>query len=278
MEDLNQNLEVEAEESLFDDTEIEEDSLFDDDESDESSAEETEESEGKPAEEETEESAEEEPFMVIRYNHKDRPLNRDQTKALAQKGMNYDEMQQAMQERYDALNRDILRLAQMNNMDVPQYLKSLEDMQVNYAVSRELQVLKEQYPETDETILKELANNRVADRLSKNQSQQAQNRQIEADKQRNEIRRQLEMFERKYPGVDAQNLDQKVYDLMKEGYTLLEAYNEFREEQAQADRTSQDQQKKIEKLNRKNQKKKLGNLNNTDSIMEDDFMAGFLSE
>lgn len=276
MEDLNQNLETE--ESLFDDTEIEEDSLFDDDESDESSAEETEESEGKPAEEETEESAEEEPFMVIRYNHKDRPLNRDQTKELAQKGMNYDEMQQAMQERYDALNRDILRLAQMNNMDVPQYLKSLEDMQVNFAVSRELQVLKEQYPETDEAILKELANNRAADILSKNQVMYAQNRQIEADKQRNEIRRQLEMFERKYPGVDAQNLDQKVYDLMKEGYTLLEAYNEFREEQAQADRTSQDQQKKIEKLNRKNQKKKLGNLNNTDSIMEDDFMAGFLSE
>lgn len=276
MEDLNQNLETE--ESLFDDTEIEEDSLFDDDESDESSAEETEESEGKPAEEETEESAEEEPFMVIRYNHKDRPLNRDQTKELAQKGMNYDEMQQAMQERYDALNRDILRLAQMNNMDVPQYLKSLEDMQVNFAVSRELQALKEQYPETDEAILKELANNRATDILSKNQVMYAQNRQIEADKQRNEIRRQLEMFERKYPGVDAQNLDQKVYDLMKEGYTLLEAYNEFREEQAQADRTSQDQQKKIEKLNRKNQKKKLGNLNNTDSIMEDDFMAGFLSE
>lgn len=275
MEDLNQNVEVE--ESLFDDTEIEEDSLFDDDESDESPAEETEESEGKPAEEEAEESAEE-PFMVIRYNKEDRPLNRDQTKELAQKGMNYDAMQQAMQERYDALNRDILRLAQMNNMDVPQYLKSLEDMQVNYAVSRELQVLKEQYPETDETVLKELANNRVADRLLKNQSQQAQNRQIEADKQRNEIRRQLEMFERKYPGVDAQNLDQKVYDLMKEGYTLLEAYNEFKEEQTKADQTSQDQQKKIEKLNRKNQKKKLGNLNNTDSIMEDDFMAGFLSE
>lgn len=277
MEDLNQNLETE--ESLFeDDTEIEEDSLFDDDESDESSAEETEESEDKPAEEETEETAEEEPFMVIRYNKEDRPLNRDQTKELAQKGMNYDAMQQAMQERYDALNRDILRLAQMNNMDVPQYLKSLEDMQVNYAVSRELQVLKEQYPETDETVLKELANNRVADRLLKNQSQQAQNRQIEADKQRNEIRRQLEMFERKYPGVDAQNLDQKVYDLMKEGYTLLEAYNEFKEEQTKADQISQDQQKKIEKLNRKNQKKKLGNLNNTDSIMEDDFMAGFLSE
>ncbi len=276
MEDLNQNVEVE--ESLFDDSEIEEESLFDDDESDESPAEETEESEGKPAEEETGETAEEEPFMVIRYNKEDRPLNRDQTKELAQKGMNYDAMQQAMQERYDALNRDILRLAQMNNMDVPQYLKSLEDMQVNYAVSRELQVLKEQYPETDETVLKELANNRVADRLLKNQSQQAQNRQIEADKQRNEIRRQLEMFERKYPGVDAQNLDQKVYDLMKEGYTLLEAYNEFREEQTKADRTSQDQQKQIEKLNRKNQRKKLGNLNNTDSIMEDDFMAGFLSE
>lgn len=276
MEDLNQNFETE--ESLFDDTEIEEDNLFDDDESDESPAEETEESEGKPAEEETVETAEEEPFMVIRYNKEDRPLNRDQTKALAQKGMNYDAMQQAMQERYDALNRDILRLAQMNNMDVPQYLKSLEDMQVNYAVSRELQVLKEQYPETDETILKELANNRVADILSKNQSQQAQNRQIEADKQRNEIRRQLDLFERKYPDVDARNLDQKVYDLMKEGYTLLEAYNEFKEEQAQADRTSQDQQKQIEKLNRKNQKKKLGNLNNTDSIMEDDFMAGFLSE
>lgn len=275
MEDLNQNLETE--ESLFDDTEIEEDSLFDDDESDESSAEETEESEDKPAEEETEGSAEE-PFMVIRYNKEDRPLNRDQTKELAQKGMNYDAMQQAMQERYDALNRDILRLAQMNNMDVPQYLKSLEDMQVNFAVSRELQALKEQYPETDEAILKELANNRATDILSKNQVMYAQNRQIEADKQRNEIRRQLEMFERKYPGVDAQNLDQKVYDLMKEGYTLLEAYNEFREEQAQADRTSQDQQKKIEKLNRKNQKKKLGNLNNTDSIMEDDFMAGFLSE
>lgn len=275
MEDLNQNVEVE--ESLFNDSEIEEESLFDD-ESDESSAEETEESEDKPAEEEAEETAEEEPFMVIRYNKEDRPLNRDQTKALAQKGMNYDAMQQAMQERYDALNRDILRLAQMNNMDVPQYLKSLEDMQVNFAVSRELQALKEQYPETDETILKELAGNRVADRLSKNQSQQAQNRQIEADKQRNEIRRQLEMFERKYPGVDAQNLDQKVYDLMKEGYTLLEAYNEFKEEQAKADRTSQDQQKQIEKLNRKNQKKKLGNLNNTDSIMEDDFMAGFLSE
>lgn len=267
MEEINN---IEQEENLFDDIEeTDDESLFDEEDEE---VEETEETEDKPIEEETEEATEEEPFMTIRYNKEDKRLSRDESIELAQKGMNYDHLQG----KYETLNNQLLQLAQMNGMDVAQYLESLNQMQTNYAINQEVKALKEQYPNSDEALLKEIATKRINERIEQNKTQTAQTMNNEAEAQRNEIERQVRTFEKRYPNVAADKLDPKVYDLMKEGYTLLEAYQSYQEEQRLMQNKANQEKQEVERINTKNKKKSLGNIGTSESSNADDFLKGFM--
>ena len=260
---------IEQEESLFDEVDDDE-SLFDEEEDE--TVEETESTEDTPIEEETEEPAEEEPFMTIRYNKEDKKLSRDEAVTMAQKGMNYDHLQG----KYDTLNNRLTQLAQMTGMNVEQYLDSLNTMQSNYALQQEVKALKEQYPNSDESLLKEIAQKRVNERFEQNKAQIAQTMNNEAEVQQKEIERQVAVFEKRYPNVSADKLDQSVYDLMNEGYTLLEAYQTYLDNQRQAKEKEVQQKQEIERINNKNKKKSLGNIGTNESSNADDFMSGFM--
>ena len=268
MEDLNQNLE--QEESLFDEVEeVEDESLFDEEDE---AVEETESTEDTPTEEETEEPAETEPFMTIRYNKEDKALSRDEAITMAQKGMNYDHLQG----KYDTLNNRLTQLAQMTGMNVEQYLEQLNTMQSNYALQQEVKALKEQYPNSDESLLKEIAQKRVNERFEQNKAQIAQTMNNEAEVQQKEIERQVAVFEKRYPNVAADKLDKQVYDMMNEGYTLLEAYQTYLENQRQVKEKEEQQRKEVERINMKNKKKSLGNIGTSENSTNDDFMSGFM--
>lgn len=273
MEDLNQNLETE---NLFDEeVKDEEESLFDEETEEEEAAEETEDTESKPGEESEEETAEEEdnePFMTIRYNKADKGLTKEEAVVLAQKGLNYDHVNGA----YNDLLGKVEHLAKMNEMTVQEYLQSMEEMQMNYAVARELDALKEQYPDTGEEILQEVAMNRVKERNAQTQTQVAHQSQMEADARKNEISRQLDIFEKNYPNERADQLDPMVYDLMKEGYTLMEAYSVYLIQKDAKEQQRANDHQKISALNQKNKKRSIGNTNTNDDVMADDFMKGFL--
>ena len=108
--------------------------------------------------------------------------------------------------------------------------------------------------------------------------QQAQtNTNNEQEARKKEIKRQLDVFERRYPNVNPQELDQKVYDLMNDGLTLLEAYQEVEAEKRSVETQKQQEREKVEKQNQSNAKKGLGNIGNVENIDVDDFLSGFNS-
>lgn len=271
LEDLNQNLE--DEESLFDDVEEidEEESLFDDEE-DEEEVDETEETEGTPTDGDEDEPTEEEPYMIIRYNKEDKKLSKEEAITMAQKGMNYDKVHG----QYNDLFNQVNSLAQINGMDVESYLNSLNQMQVNYAIQQEMKSLKEKYPNSDDELLKDIATRNVNERLEQSKAQVAQSKNSEVELQHKEIERQVAVFEKRYPGVAPDKLDSSVYELMGEGYTLLEAYQTYLENQRTANDKVKEQKQEIDRINAKNKKKSFGNIGTNESSNADDFLSGFM--
>ena len=59
--------------------------------------------------------------------------------------------------------------------------------------------------------------------------------------------------------------------------TMLEAYNEYREEIAHAQAIEQQKKENVKKANENNSKKGLGNVGNVGNVDNDDFLNGFFS-
>lgn len=232
---------------------VQDESLFDDIEEPEAEA------------EETTEAKAEEPFLTVRYDKEDKNLSRDEAVTYAQKGMNYDRMYGKYQELNDRINS----LAELNGMSVDEYIDSLNTVQTNYAVSKEVQELKNTYPNAEPELLKELAEKKVAEKFA-NQRTEKQTEVENREKERNEnLARQMDIFARIHPDVKADELDEEVYQLMSQGYTLLEAYTVVYQ-------PKYDAQNNISKKNEANKKKALGNVSTSDNISSDDFLSGFL--
>lgn len=266
----NQNPEV-IEESSFDD-----EGLFDDlvdEEFEDTPAEDTEateESQEKETNKETE-AAPTEPFLKVKYNKEEKGLTREEATELAQKGMNYDNVFG----KYNTLNSQLDRLAKLNGMDVNEYLEHLEEVQVQFQTNKELETLRKKYPDAEDELLQEIAESRV--RSSKeNETKEAEKQQQEIDSK--EIEQQVAKFNKRYPNLKADELDPKVYDLMQEGYTLLEAYNVFKDEKEAEARAKQEAQQQVAKKNAENIKRSFGNISTTGGADYDDFMSGFLSD
>lgn len=210
------------------------------------------------------------PFeLKIKFNGEERTLSEDEARTLAQKGMNYDRF-------YEPLER----LARMNNMSVGDYVNQLNDTQVQYEVSKEMDSLREdpKYADLDEEVLEEIATNRVTKNIGERDREYADhNRQI-ADEEQARVQRDIEHFFEEYPeyrdkGPDS--LDPKVYEFVQQGYTLLEAYNKFQRMNVQ--KSQAEAKARVSKLNEDNKKKSLGNTSNAGKVETDDFLSGFLN-
>ena len=262
----NDELVIEAEESenLFEDTEAENDeNLFvdDDEQTEETSSEDVEEVEGVPQEDN--------PFLKIKFNGEEMSLNEDDARTLAQKGMNYDRFYEPIE-----------RLARMNGMSVGDYLNKLNDTQIQYEVSQEIENLRQdpKYDGVSDEVLEEIANNHVLESIGQRDLNYEQQQKGIADAEQAKIQRDVDLFFEEYPefknkGPEA--IDQKVFDYVKKGYTLLEAYNKWAKEQAKNPQNLAKQ--KVSKLNEENKKKSLGNTTNAGSTSADDFLNGFLN-
>ena len=94
-----------------------------------------------------------------------------------------------------------------------------------------------------------------------------------------EIGRQLDIFTKRYPDVNPQSLDQRVYRLMAENYTLSEAYETVMSEDRAANKKAQESQGKKQKQHMENKAKSMGNTSNqegedlSDSAMFGKFMG-----
>ena len=246
-----------------------------------------EEPEDKPVEEPIEEEVPEEetkaepaPFLTIKYNKESRNLSQEEAVELAQKGMNYDRIHEQYEslKQYEGLNRELESLAQANGMSVNDYIANLKEVQSAFELNREIESLKETYQDADESLLNELAQSRLNQRREGNIKEAQSKAESEKSSLREEVERQVNKFEERYPDVAPDKLDQEVYDLMKRGYTLLEAYEVVQGEKRKAEERVREQAALSAKQNEENKKKSLGNLNNTGDIEKNAFMEAFLSD
>lgn len=256
-ETLNQES-IDNEESLF--GEIDEEdatpSLFDDEQED--------------IEEEAEQPTEasEEPFLNIRYNKEDVALTRERAIELSQKGMNYDKVL----ENYNTLNAQLESLAKANEMSVADYLGKLNEMQESFAINQEVQKLREQYPHESEELLTELARTRIKGNVANQQKEIEAKQSAESQ----EVKRQVDMFRSVYPDAEIDKLNPQVYDLVKSGFTLLEAYHIWKKDEDAKQQPALDTKAKIKAKNEANRKRSLGSTSSSAEIDADDFLKGFL--
>ena len=213
-----------------------------------------------------------EPFLKIKYDKEEIGLTQEEAKELAEKGKNYDRLR----DRYNSLNDPIEKLARMYDMDVPTFINSLNETQTKFEVNKEMQTLKEMYPTADEEILKELASKRVQDRLGVQQRKIEDEKQKEADTQELEVKRQIGLFRQEYPNLEPDKLDPSVYEFIRQGYTLLEAYNKWARQEEAKNKPVQDKQERVRQKNEENKSKSLGSTSNVGSVEKDDFLSGFL--
>ena len=198
-------------------------------------------------------------FLKIKFNHEELGLTKEQAIELAQKGKNYD----ALNEKYNRLANDpnlieLTRLANANGMSVNDYLKGLADIQQKADLDNAINELKKQYPNADEALLNELAQSRLN---ATKQSQNDQKKQAEASRKA-EINRQIDVFIKRYPDVNPQTLDRKVYTLMNENYTLLEAYEIVKAQERDTKQQAQNTQSIKEKQHMENKTRSMGNTTN----------------
>ena len=278
MEDLNQNLtEVEG---LFDDYVVEETTTEEVIEETETVDEEV--TEDNHIDEETDETTEEiQPFLTVKFNKEDRNLTQEEAIQLAQKGLNYDRIYPNYEKmnknfgQYESVYNQLSELAEQNGRTVDEYINSLNEMQEQYAVSLELKSLKEQYPGTDENLLRELAKSKINEKKSFEKTQKRQSETEKMDAQKLEIKRQIDKFQKIYPDLDPGELDEEVYAYMDEGYTLLEAYNTVKGKNDALAQAEKQRQIEAAKKNQSNKKKSLGNIGTNGSSAKDDFLSGF---
>lgn len=252
------------------------DGLFDDvatdDVSDNETALDSEETETteESANETVEETTVENPFELrVKFNGEERTLTEDEARTLAQKGMNYDRFYEPIE-----------RLARMNNMSVGDYVNQLNDTQFLYEVDKEKEKLRSdsKYENVSEDVLEELAQSRVRDIIGQRDKNYNDQVQQQTDAEQEKVQRMVDHFLEEYPEFrekGPESLDPKVYDYVKQGYTLLEAYGKF--QRLNASKSQAEAKAKVSKLNEENKKKALGNTTNAGGADSDAFLNGFLN-
>ena len=250
--------------------ELETENLFDDYEpTSEPVAEETETTET-PTAEVTEQAETPNPFeLKVKFNGEERTLNEEEARTYSQKGMNYDRF-------YEPLER----LARMNNMSVGDYINQLNDTQEQYEVEKEIENLRNdaKYENISDEVLEELARSRVKDFMGKREEYFAEQSKKETEDQQARVQREVDHFLDEYPEYrdkGPESLDPKVFEFVKQGYTLLEAFNKF--QRMNSVKSQAEQKAKVNQLNEENKRKALGNTTNAGSSDEDAFLSGFLN-
>ena len=220
--------------------------------------------------EQVKEEAADNSFLRVKFNGEERVLTEEEARTLAQKGMNYDRFYEPIE-----------RLARMNNMSVGDYVNQLNDTQFHYEVSKEKENLRSdpKYENVNDEVLEELAQSRVRDLIGQRDKSYEDQAKQQADAEQARLQREVDHFIEEYPEFKdkgPESIDPKVFEFVKQGYTLLEAYNKFLRMNVQ--KSQVEAKAKVSKLNEENKKKSLGNTTNAGTVETDDFLNGLFSD
>lgn len=181
-------------------------------------------------------------ILDIVYNGQAMSLNRQQAIEMAQKGMNYDKLQQRLQAAENSPERQMIaRLAQQSGMDVNSFMQSLEQQLSEYQVNtRAEQLLSDSYMDRDTAmrlarseIEKEALQNEKAaqeraqqEYLNKQQAQAMEN-QRKRDTFTKEIQELVNTypdFQSKYPTIES--MPKVMQDAIRNGESIKSAYQQ----------------------------------------------------
>ena len=221
----------------------------------------------------------EEPMFDLKYNKETKQYTRQQVTELAQKGLNYDhvtEQRDRLQQEIADLTKfrdensailDTLRAAaEASGKSVPEYLTSIR---TNLLVAQGIS------PETArERILREDAEQRLHSKQKAEEAAASSKRDAE-QRQKDDIAR----FQKKYKDVDPKTIPQEVWEAVRGGELLTDAYGDYQRRELERQLKEANEKLAIRAKNESNRQKSLGSLQSTkQETGKDPFLEGFLSD
>nr|DAO75825.1 MAG TPA: hypothetical protein [Caudoviricetes sp.] len=242
---------------------------------DETTSEEPEVEETQPEPETKPETKHEPPAQTlkIKYNGKEQDITMEQAVELAQKGMNYDKvLNERNGLRVDARASELIhRLAEESGMDIEEYVGFVEEQQKAMILQREIESIRDKYPDMPENAIKELASSRAAEKARKNEEAAAERKKSsEEAKQKPWID-----FLREFPEYKDE-LPNDVIAYIEKGSTPIEAMLRFKLDAGEQKIKELEDKLTSQEQNTKNKQKSVGSVEST-AIKQavDDFLAGF---
>ena len=221
----------------------------------------------------------EEPMFDLKYNKETKQYTRQQVTELAQKGLNYDhvtEQRDRLQQEIADLTKfrdensailDTLRAAaEASGKSVPEYLTSIRtNLLVAQGISPEA---------ARERILREDAEQRLHSQQKAEEAEANRKRDAE-QRQKDDIAR----FQKKYKDVDPKTIPQEVWEAVRGGELLTDAYGDYQRRELERQLREANEKLAIRAKNESNRQKSLGSLQSTkQETGKDPFLEGFLSD
>lgn len=221
----------------------------------------------------------EEPLFDLKYNKETKQYTRQQVTELAQKGLNYDHVTE-QRDRLQQENADLAKFrdensaildtlraaAEASGKSVPEYLTSIR---TNLLVAQGIS------PETArERILREDAEQRLHSQQKAEEAKANSKRDAE-QRQKDDIAR----FQKKYKDVDPKTIPQEVWEAVRGGELLTDAYGDYQRRELERQLREANEKLAIRAKNESNRQKSLGSLQSTkQETGKDPFLEGFLSD
>lgn len=221
----------------------------------------------------------EEPMFDLKYNKETKQYTRQQVTELAQKGLNYDHVTE-QRDRLQQENADLAKFrdensaildtlraaAEASGKSVPEYLTSIR---TNLLVAQGVS------PETArERILREDAEQRLHSQQKAEEAAASSKRDAE-QRQKDDIAR----FQKKYKDVDPKTIPQEVWEAVRGGELLTDAYGDYQRRELERQLREANEKLAIRAKNESNRQKSLGSLQSTkQETGKDPFLEGFLSD
>ncbi|MCH4182989.1 MAG: hypothetical protein LKF48_07525 [Prevotella sp.] len=218
--------------------------------------------------EQKEGSSAEEPFLKIRFDGADENLSRDEAISLAQKGRNYDKLN----ERYNALTTDpsikaIREQAQRAGLKVEDYVQRISQFQQQSDIRQIAKAFKEKFPDTSDQAATAYAEQAYREAISQRETREKNLQQVQEQQRQDSINREISDFQSKYPDVDIENLPADVIEDINGGDSLMSAWRAHENRELKATLAA-------ERKNAANRAKSVGSVNsNVGSTGVDDEMA-----
>lgn len=192
---------------------------------------------------------EQEAFLKIKYNKEEIALDEEKTRELAQKGMNYDKVQERLKQlESDPRLSFVEKQAQKYGFeDIGDYLKAVEQA--------------EEQERIRELAEKEGISSELAERLhkleTKEQQRERQAKEYEAQKAKESNYKE---FLETYPDVKPEDIPQSVWQEFEKGKSLVDAYAKHENQLLKTKLSEIEKSKEIQAKNEENAQSSTGSL------------------